>query len=110
MQSLSGHYLMRQQVPMMFSLHLVYLSTAACNCEKKKKQSCVHVGARIFKGQKSSKNHKILLFVSWCNKYAIIEWPPFDAPTSTHCVVVVVVVVIVFHFFINASSSNEITK
>ena len=29
MQSLSGHYLMRQQVPMVFSLHLVYLSTAA---------------------------------------------------------------------------------
>ena len=29
-QSLSGHYLMRQQAPMVFSLHLVYLSTAAC--------------------------------------------------------------------------------
>ena len=28
MQSLSGHYLMRQQAPMVFSLHLVYLSTA----------------------------------------------------------------------------------
>ena len=26
----------------------------------------------------------MLLFVSWRNKYAIIEWPPFDAPTSTH--------------------------
>ena len=38
----------------------------------------------FFKGQKSSKNHKMLLFVSWRNKYAIIEWPPFDAPTSTH--------------------------
>ena len=34
-QSLSGHYLMRQQVPMVFSLHLVYLSTAACISEKK---------------------------------------------------------------------------
>ena len=22
--------------------------------------------------------------MSWCNKYAIIEWPLFDAPTSTH--------------------------
>ena len=61
MQSLSGHYLMRQQVPMVFSLHLVYLSTAACISEK---ISWVHVGARIFKGQKSSKNHKMLLFVS----------------------------------------------
>ena len=26
----------------------------------------------------------MLLFVSWLNKYAIIEWPLFDAPTSTH--------------------------
>ena len=25
----------------------------------------------------------MLLFVSWRNKYAIIEWPLFDAPTST---------------------------
>ena len=34
MQSLSGHYLMRQQAPMVFSLHLVYLSTAACISDK----------------------------------------------------------------------------
>ena len=26
----------------------------------------------------------MLLFVSWRNKYAIIKWPLFDAPTSTH--------------------------
>ena len=26
----------------------------------------------------------MLLFVSWGNKFVIIEWPPFDAPTSTH--------------------------
>ena len=26
----------------------------------------------------------MLLFVIWHNKYAIIEWPLFDAPTSTH--------------------------
>ena len=38
----------------------------------------------FFKGQKSSKYHKMLLFVSWRNKYAITEWPPFHAPTSTH--------------------------
>ena len=82
-QSLSGHYLMRQQVSMVFSLHLVYLSTAACISEKKNKV-WAHVGTRIFKGQKSSKNHKMLLFVSWGNKFVIIEWPPFDAPSSTH--------------------------
>ena len=34
--------------------------------------------------QKSSKNHKMLLCVSWGNKFVITEWPPFDAPTSTH--------------------------
>ena len=33
-QSMSGHYLMRQHVPMVFSLHLVYLCTAACISEK----------------------------------------------------------------------------
>ena len=81
MQSLSGHYLMRQQVSMVFSLYLVYLSTAACISEKLK---LGHVGARIFKGQKSRKNHKMLLFVSWGNKFVLIEWPPFDAPKSTH--------------------------
>ena len=27
---------------------------------------------------------QMLLFVNWCNKYAIIEWPLFDVPTSTH--------------------------
>ena len=36
MQSLSSHYLMRQQAPMAFSLHLVYLSIAACISEKNK--------------------------------------------------------------------------
>ena len=33
MESLRGHYSMRQQVAMAFSLHLVYLSTAACISE-----------------------------------------------------------------------------
>ena len=40
MQSLSCHFLMRQQVPMVFSLHLVYLSTAACISEKIKLGPC----------------------------------------------------------------------
>ena len=26
----------------------------------------------------------MLFFVSWGNKFIIIEWPPFDASTSTH--------------------------
>ena len=40
MQSLSGQYLVRQQVSMVFSLHLVYLSAAACISEKIKLGSC----------------------------------------------------------------------
>ena len=40
MQSLSAHYLMRQQAPMVFSLHLVYLSTAACISAKIKLGPC----------------------------------------------------------------------
>ena len=40
MQSLSGLYLMRQQVPMVFSLHLVYFSPAACISEKIKLDPC----------------------------------------------------------------------
>ena len=35
-------------------------------------------------GQRSSKNHKMLLFVSWGKKFVLIEWPPSDAPKSTH--------------------------
>ena len=81
MQSLSGHYLMRQQAPMVFSLHLVYVSAAACISEKINLGPCWR---KIFKGQKSSKNHKMLLFVSWGNKFVVIECPPFDAPKSTH--------------------------
>ena len=64
---------------MMLSLLLVYLSTAACISEKR-----VYVSARSFQDQRSSTNHKMLLFVSWSSKYATIEWPLFDAPTNTH--------------------------
>ena len=41
-QSLSSHYLMRQQAPMEFSFHLVYLSTAACISEIIKLGPCWH--------------------------------------------------------------------
>ena len=40
MQSLGDHYFMRQQAPMVFSLHLVYLSTAACISEEIKLGPC----------------------------------------------------------------------
>ena len=67
---------------MVFSFHLVYLSTAACISEKINLGPCWCKD--FFKGQRSSTNHKMLLFVSWRNKYAIIEWPLFDTPTSIH--------------------------
>ena len=72
---------MRQQVSIVFSLHLVYLSTAACISEKNKIGSMLAQG--FLRVKKSSKNHKMLLFVSWGNEFVIIEWPSFDAPSST---------------------------
>ena len=50
-QSLNGHYLMRQQAPMVFSLHLAYLSTAACISEKIKLGSMLAQGFLRVKGQ-----------------------------------------------------------
>ena len=67
---------------MVFSLHLVYLSTATCISEKINLGPCFSQGFLRVKSQ--AKITKMLLFVSWRNKYAIIEWPLFDAPTSTH--------------------------
>ena len=64
---------------MVFSLHLVYLSTAACISEKNIVGSMLAQGFLRVKGQ--GPNHKMLLFVSWHNKYAIIEWPLLK---STH--------------------------
>ena len=59
--------------------------SAACICEQINLAFWIHVGARIFKGQRSSTDHKMLLFVSWRNQYAIIKWPlSNDAPSSTH--------------------------
>ena len=74
---------LRQQVPMHGVFTLFSLSQYCCLHFWKNK-----VGSMLAQGfvrvKRSSKNHKMLLFVSWHNKYAIIEWPPFDAPTSTH--------------------------
>ena len=51
MPSLSGHYLMRQQAPMVFSLHLVYLSTGACISEKNEVGSMLAQGFLRVKSQ-----------------------------------------------------------
>ena len=69
---------------MMFLLLLVYLSAAARISEEINFDPCWRSDILTFKGQRSSKNHRMLLFVSWRNQYAIIAWPLFDAPTSTH--------------------------
>ena len=59
MQSLSGHYLMRQQVPMVFSLHLVHLSNAACISEKIKLGPCWH---KDFEGSKVKQKSQNVTF------------------------------------------------
>ena len=55
-QSLSGHYLMRQQVSMIFSLHLVYLSTAAYISEKIKLDPCWRKDFQGSKVKQTSQN------------------------------------------------------
>ena len=46
------------------------------------------VGSMLAQGFLRVKGHaqitKCYFFVSWRNKYAITEWPLFDAPTSSH--------------------------
>ena len=51
MQSLSGHYLMHQQVSLVFSLQLVYLSTTACISDKNKVGSMLAQGFLKVKSQ-----------------------------------------------------------
>ena len=85
MQSLSGHYLMLQQVPMVFLLLLVYLGTVVYISVEISLGSFWRRDILRVKGQALFTNCNFLwLFVQmW---YAIIEWPLFDAPSSTHCV------------------------
>ena len=64
MQSLSGHYLMRQQVPMVFLLVLVYLGTVAYISVEISLGSFLVQG--YFKGQRSSIIHKLQLLMTLC--------------------------------------------
>ena len=79
MQSLSGRHLMRQQVPMVFLLLLVYLGTVA--------YISVEIRLGLFWRRDilrvKSQGSQIATFYDsmW---YAIVEWPLFDAPSSTH--------------------------
>ena len=80
MQSLSGHYLMRQKVPMVFLLLLVYLGTVAYISVEISLGSFWRRDILRVKGQALFTNCKCYDSV-W---YAIIEWPLFDTPSSTH--------------------------
>ena len=80
MQSLSGHYLMRQQAPMVFLLLLVYLGTVAYISVEISLGSFWRRDILRVKGQ--ALFTKLQLFMTvW---FAIVEWPLFDAPSSTH--------------------------
>ena len=65
MQSLSGRHLMRQQVPMVFLLLLVYLGTVAYISVE------ISLGLILvqgyFTGQRSSISHKLQLFMTLCD-------------------------------------------
>ena len=63
------------------SLHLVYLSTAVCISEEANLGPCWHMNIPRVKGQ--AKITKVT-FLSQHNQYALIEWPLFNAPTSTY--------------------------
>ena len=65
-----------------FFFLLLYLITVACIYVEISLGSCWLKDDYI--GQKSTINHKVQPFIGLNNQYAIIEWPLFDAPTSTH--------------------------
>ena len=71
MQSLSGHNLMRQQVPMVFLLLLVYLSAVACISEEINLGPCWRKDIVRVKGQALLSNCN---FYELSDQYAIIEW------------------------------------
>ena len=60
MQSLSGNYSMRHQVPMVFLLLLVYLSAVACISEERNLGPCLPKDILRVKGQAKIKNFNFL--------------------------------------------------
>ena len=65
MQSLSGHCLMRQQVPIVFLLLLVYLGAVTFISVEISLGLILAQG--YFKGQRSSIIHKLQLFMTLCD-------------------------------------------
>ena len=66
---------------MMFLLVLVYLSAAACISEEINLDPCWHRDILRVKGQAKSQNVTVS---SQCHQYALIQWPLFNAQTSTY--------------------------
>ena len=81
MQSLSGHYLMRQQVPMMFLLLLVYLGTVAYISVEISLGSYWRRDILRVKGQALFTNCNFLWLCVICNCWVATIW---HAPSSTH--------------------------
>ena len=81
MQSLSGHYLMRQKVPMAILLLLVYLGTVVYISVEISLGSFWCRDILLVKGQALFTHIATFYDSVW---YEIIEWPLFDAPSSTH--------------------------
>ena len=84
MQSLSGHYLMRQNVPMVFLLLLVYLGTVVYISVEISLGSFWRRDILRVKGQTLFTNCNSTFYDSVWSWYAIIEWSLSDAPSSTH--------------------------
>ena len=79
--------MIRQQV---ISTHDVftYFSLSKCCClHFCRNEFGLLLTQGYFKGERSSVNHKLQLFMTLCDQYAIIEWYLLDAPTSTHGVI-----------------------
>ena len=62
MQSSNGHYSMHQEVPIVFLLVLFVCPNTVCY-DYVGKQYGLMLAQRYFKGQRSSINHKIKLFL-----------------------------------------------
>ena len=67
MQSLSGHYLIRQQVSMVFVLLLVYLGAVAHISVEISFKLGLMLAQGYLKGQRSSIIHKLQLFITLCD-------------------------------------------
>ena len=84
MQSLNGHYLMRQQVPMVFLLLLVYLGAVAYISVQISLGSCWRRDILRVKGQALFTNCNFLWLCVICNHREVTTRSVLDASSSTH--------------------------